>query len=110
MQAVAEEFFVLATRESHTRRLQQLEASMQQSLHVMRLSEAELAAMYGLDSSKAGHVQVCKQCCWWQLRTSFECSAAVGHASFCLGTDWRYAASCELVCWQVNLFVLEAFD
>jgi hypothetical protein len=57
---VAEEFFVIATREDHSRRLEQLQASMQHSLHVMRLSEAELAAMYGLDATGAGHVQVCR--------------------------------------------------
>lgn len=55
---MADEFFNLAKgdtpAESHTRRLQVLEASMQHSLAVMRLSEAELAALYGLD----GHVQV----------------------------------------------------
>lgn len=58
VQAVADEFFVLATREAHTRRLQQLEKSMQHSLHVMRLTEAELAAMYNMDANKHGHVQV----------------------------------------------------
>jgi hypothetical protein len=60
LQAVAEEFFVLATREAHTRRLQQLEQQMQHSLHVMRMSEAELATMYGLDGTtgRTGRVQV----------------------------------------------------
>lgn len=58
LQRVAEEFFILASHEHHTRLLQQLEASMQQSMSVIRLSESVLAASYGLDPHTAGRVQV----------------------------------------------------
>lgn len=58
LQAVADEFFMLATREAHTRRLQHLQQEMQHSLQAMRLTEAELAAMFGLDAAKPGPVQV----------------------------------------------------
>lgn len=57
LQAVTEEFFVLATRQVHSRRLDALEASMQRSLHVMRLSEAELVELYGLPTAH-GTMQV----------------------------------------------------
>jgi len=58
LQHVAEEFFFLASHEHHTRLLQQLEASMQQSMSVIRLSKSMLAASYGLDPHTAGRVQV----------------------------------------------------
>jgi hypothetical protein len=72
---------------------------MQQSLHVMRLSEAELAAMYGLDSSKAGHVQVCKQCCWWQL--GMFCDGWARSLYVHLVHHWVVIATDCMVCWQV---------
>lgn len=72
LQAVAEEFFLLATREAHTRRLQQLHASMQHSLRVMKLSEAELAAMYGLDASRPGASRVQVRLCGRQAAAGLQ--------------------------------------
>lgn len=72
LQAVAEEFFLLATREAHTRRLQHLHASMQHSLRVMKLSEAELAAMYGLDASRPGAGRVQVRLCGHQAATGWQ--------------------------------------
>lgn len=85
---------------------------MQQSLHVMKLSEAELAAMYGRDSSRAGHVQVCRQCGRWQLGTLvYMLFYGWAHHIYCLSGlsvhmlvvsnawTYRYYAGCgQLVC------------
>jgi hypothetical protein len=62
-QLEAEGFFTVAARQQRSRRLEEDEASVLHSLHLIRRSEAELAATYGLQPrSTLGRVQVWRRC------------------------------------------------